>query len=53
MKKDWYKSKAIWASVCVAIGVLGSYLSGNIDITQAVIGIGEALGIFGIRMAQK
>jgi len=51
MEKKWYASKAFWGSVCVAIGILGSYMQGHIPLSEMVMGIGGALGVFGIRDA--
>ena len=52
-QKVWYKSKAKIGAICVAIGAVGSWLTGSIDIGTAVMTISGALGVFGIRDAQK
>lgn len=51
MQKEFWKSKTFWASVCIALGVVGNYLNGNVPLQEAIIGIGTAWGIFGIRDA--
>ena len=53
MDKNYLTSKTFWASVCIAVGVVGTYLNGTIDLTQLIMGVGGALGLFGIRSALK
>ena len=53
MEKAWYMSKAFYASLLIAGGVIGNYLAGNLGVQEAIIGVGSALGLFGIRDALK
>ena len=53
IKKPWYQSKTFYASVLIALGVVGQYLAGNIDVTAAITGVGAALGLFSVRDALK
>ena len=36
MKKNWYASKAKVGAFLMALGFVGSYLTGNIDIASAI-----------------
>lgn len=53
MDKNIFKSKTFWAGVLIAIGVVGSYLQGSLDLQQMIMGVGGALGLFGVRDALK
>ena len=53
MKKEFWKSKTFWASILIALGVVGNYLAGNMGTQELIMGIGAALGLFGIRDAVK
>ena len=61
MEKPLFKSKAVWGSILIAVGglmtLVGQLASGTLDfssfLTQIVPQLGIALGIFGIRFAQK
>lgn len=61
MEKPLLKSKAVWGSILVATGAvitaLGQLFQGTLDfgsfMTTIVPQLGLALGIFGIRFAQK
>ena len=61
MEKPLLKSKAVWGSILVAFGAIitaiGQFLNGTLDwssfMTTIVPQLGIALGIFGIRFAQK
>ncbi len=52
-KKPWYKSKAKIGAILIAIGAIGGFLAGKIDAGTAFIEVSAALGLFGIRDAQK
>lgn len=60
MQKVWYKSRAAWGGLLVALSgvtlALGQFLQGDIDvsalITQAIPLIGTGLGILGIRLGK-
>ena len=55
--KNWYQSKTKWAALLIgvsaALGTVGSYLSGNVDVGTAfnrlLLEVGSILGVFGIR----
>ena len=52
MKKDWYKSKAVWGGVLVAVGgALGAL--GLPELGSAIGSIGIGMGFVGVRFAQK
>ena len=51
MEKKWYKSKTFYGSLLVALGVVGSFVNGNLDVLGLVTGLGAAFGITGIRDA--
>ena len=53
MNKTWYKSKTFWASVCGVIGIVGTYLAGDVPLEQAIIAASAFLGAFGIRDGLK
>lgn len=53
MQKNWYKSKATIGAILVALGAVGGYLTGNMDLVTSITAAAAALGIFGIRDAQK
>ena len=61
MEKPLLKSKAVWGSILVATGAvittLGQLFQGTLDFGSFMMTIvpqlGLALGIFGIRFAQK
>jgi len=50
-KKPWYKSKAKLGAILMAVGAIGSYLSGEMDIITAGAAVAGALGVFGLRDA--
>ena len=61
MEKPLLRSKAVWGSILVAFGAVmttaGQFAQGTLDFTAFVTTIvpqlGIALGIFGVRWAQK
>lgn len=53
MEKKWYASKVFWASALIAAGVLGSWMAGSIGVQELIVGVGSALGLFGVRDALK
>jgi len=52
MKKDWYKSKAMWGAAIAFVGAVLTAM-GYVQVGQAVLGLGGTLGIVGVRAAQK
>ncbi len=49
MKKDWYKSKTVWAAVVTAIvGILQAL---GVPIYSEIYAVLAALGLYGIRDA--
>ena len=47
-KKDWYKSKTMWAGVFTAlVAVLSSMYGETSAIVTSLIAIGSALGVYG------
>ena len=53
MEKKFWKSKTFWASLLIAGGVLGKWLTGDMPLQEAIMGVGGALGLFGVRDALK
>jgi len=53
MNKNIFRSKTFWAAVCGTVGVVGSYLAGQVDLTQAIIGASGFWTAFGIRDSLK
>lgn len=57
MNKKWYQSKAKWGSIALTAGTVltavGQYLTGVLDTTGLITGLGAALGIWGVRDALK
>ena len=61
MEKPILTSKAVWGSILVAFGAImttvGQFAQGTLDfssfVTTVIPQIGLALGIFGVRLAQK
>lgn len=53
MKKQWYKSKGCWGALLLALGAVGGYLTGDLSLLQAFEAAAAALGLYGIRDAQK
>jgi hypothetical protein len=56
MKKDWYKSKAVWGAILVFVagGLEAVGATGALGIVQAVAGVvGLPLTAYGLRDAQK
>ena len=61
MEKAFWKSKSCWGALLLAIGGISNsvaqYLNGNVDlnglIPQLLLYGGQALGIFGLRIALK
>lgn len=51
MKKDWYKSKAVWGAGIVLVSVVLGAM-GFAGVSDAVMTIGVAMGIVGIRTAK-
>lgn len=52
MKKQFWKSKAMWGAIVVFIGG-GLTALGYPQYTDVILAIGTGLGIIGIRAAQK
>ena len=49
--KPWYESKAVWGGLLlVAIGIYELIVQKNFE--NAMIAIGQAMGVIGIRLAQ-
>ena len=53
LEKEFWKSKTFWAGVLIAGGFIGNFLNGNIGLEVLISGMGGALGLFGLRAAQK
>lgn len=53
MKKPFWRSKAKIGAILAALGFVGQYLLGNVDIASAATGIAGCLSVFGIRDALK
>ena len=52
MAKKWYKSRAIWGAVVAALSAALIAL-GYSEAGQAVLALGTALGIVGLRLARE
>jgi len=52
-EKPFYKSKGKMGAILMALGAVGSYLSGVMDLAMAVTTISGALGLYGVRDAMK
>ena len=53
MEKKWWKSKAKIGALLMALGAVGAYLTGKMDIATAATAVAGALSVFGIRDALK
>ena len=53
MKKKIWKSKTFWSSILVALGLVGSYMQGAIELTTLIQGIGACGAAIGFRDALK
>ena len=52
MKKDWWKSKTIWAGIVIAaVGTLRALGYGDFIPMEIVYALASALGLVGIRQA--
>ena len=49
MRKDWYKSKTVWAGVFLIIGSIGLAMIGKTDQSYQMFFTG--LGLIGLRQA--
>ena len=52
-EKPFYKSKGKMGAILMALGAVGSYLSGVTDIATTITAVFLALGLFGVRDAMK
>ena len=50
INKNWYKSKTVWCSICVAVIGVYQTTTGQ-PIPEAVYAILAALGLYGVRDA--
>jgi len=45
--KKWYKQKTTWTGIAAVIGAAGAFLTGGVDLSQAVqLAITGLIGIF-------
>jgi len=51
MEKSYFMSKTFWAALLGALGSVGAYLSGSIDVSQLVVQVMAFLAVFGVRDA--
>ena len=46
--KEWYKSKAVWGSaVALIVAIMTSAFGADAQLTQVIIAIASALGLYG------
>ena len=50
-KFAWFKNKVVWAAIATALGFVVSFLAGEIEIMQMLLGIVAAVGGIFIRSA--
>ena len=53
MDKDWYKSKAVWASIGLVLTAIGGFMTGNATILETITTMLIGLRVAGIRVAQR